>query len=168
MNRREAERLTRQSDVLQSLGFTSEEADALRRISMTLRRWHEMECGTGNGCIERGHRKPLGGGKLAPFEHAEDGKPYWADHSCETVRYYPMADRETGAKKRLAAILERRNSYGDTTEHANGGCTITKRKPLSAYIQGDPRGAALYIIRPGDVPEGGSVESYYTRGICVY
>lgn len=53
MNRREAERLTRQADTLRALGFTAEEAESLRRISMTLRRWHERECGDGNGCIER-------------------------------------------------------------------------------------------------------------------
>jgi hypothetical protein len=41
-------------------------------------------------------------------------------------------------------------------------------KKLSSYIQTDPRGAALYIIRPGDVPEGGDVNAYYSRGICVY
>ena len=39
---------------------------------------------------------------------------------------------------------------------------------LSSYVQGDPRGAALYILRPGDVPEGASVDSYYNRGIAVY
>jgi hypothetical protein len=39
---------------------------------------------------------------------------------------------------------------------------------LTAYIQGDPRGAALYILRPGDVPEGESADAYYSRGICVY
>ena len=39
---------------------------------------------------------------------------------------------------------------------------------LTFYIQSDPRGAALYIIRPGDVPEGADVASCYNRGICVY
>ena len=29
-------------------------------------------------------------------------------------------------------------------------------------------GFQLYIIRPGDVPEGESAEAYYTRGVCVY
>jgi hypothetical protein len=38
MNKREYERLSRQEATLMSLGFTSEEADKLRRISMTLRR----------------------------------------------------------------------------------------------------------------------------------
>lgn len=30
-----------------------DDAKALRRISMTLRRWHELECGDGSGHIER-------------------------------------------------------------------------------------------------------------------
>ena len=63
--------------------------------------------------------------------------------------------RETGARRRLAAILARRNErVGDS--------------PLDAYIQTDPRGAALYLLRPGDIPRGERAESYYTRGICVY
>lgn len=38
-------------------------------------------------------------------------------------------------------------------------------KPL--YQQTDPRGCALYLIRPGDIPAGESVEAYYTRGLAV-
>jgi hypothetical protein len=34
--------------------------------------------------------------------------------------------------------------------------------------EGDPRGAALFILRPGDVPEGEAAESYYSRGMAVY
>jgi hypothetical protein len=37
-----------------------------------------------------------------------------------------------------------------------------------AYIQGDPRGASLYILRPGDIPDGADVNSCYTRGIAAY
>ena len=64
-------------------------------------------------------------------------------------RRFPVPDRETGALKRLAAIMAR-------------------YPQLSAYVQGDPRGAALYILRPGDVPEGGQADAYYSRGIAVY
>jgi hypothetical protein len=39
---------------------------------------------------------------------------------------------------------------------------------VTPYIQTDPRGAALYILRPGDVPEGKDAGAYYNRGICVY
>ena len=45
---------------------------------------------------------------------------------------------------------------------------MAKYPGLSAYVQTDPRGVALYILRPGDVPEGGDVDAYYSRGIAVY
>lgn len=142
MNRREAERQTMQQDTLRGLGFTREEAESLRRISMTLHRWHEQECGTDNGCIERDE---------------ETGKAYWLNSY--TMRRSPVADRETGALKRLSAILKARN--------ARNWHPITPES-LDTYIQTDPRGAALYIIRPGDVPDGEDVDSYYSRGVCVY
>ena len=53
MNKREAERQTRQENTLLNLGFTTDEAASLRRISLTLRRWYERECGDDYGCIER-------------------------------------------------------------------------------------------------------------------
>jgi len=39
---------------------------------------------------------------------------------------------------------------------------------LSAYVQGDPRGSSLYILRAGDVPDGCNAYSYYSRGLPVY
>lgn len=140
MNRKEAIRLTHQIDTLRSLGFTNEEADKLRRISMTLQRWHELECGTDGGCLERD----------------EDGRTYWkSEHSGRRTR---TADRETGALKRLREIVHARNIRQPKAEDPL----------LSFYVQTDPRGAALYIIRPQDVPEGKDVNAYYSRGICVY
>jgi hypothetical protein len=59
-----------------------------------------------------------------------------------------VADREAGALKRLQAIFA--------------------KHPLTYYVQGDPRGAALYVIRPGDVPVGANVESCYNRGVAIY
>jgi hypothetical protein len=154
MTRKEAERLTRLMDTLRSLGFTTEEAEALRRISMTLHRWHELECGDsntyGSWAIER--------------EDNGDGPPYMVRHHYrhgqgkDTVTRTRIADKERGAKKRLAAILQR----------VNVEPRPNKVFPLEAYIQTDPRGAALYIIRPGDVPAGENVDAYYNRGICVY
>lgn len=141
MNKKEAMRITHQENVLMQLGFTQQEAEQLRRISMTLHRWHELECGVDGGCVERDE---------------ETGKVYW--RSAHTGKLWPYADRETGALKRLAAIIKARNirmpKMGDPL--------------LSTYIQTDPRGAALYIIRPGDVPDGKDVGAYYSRGICVY
>lgn len=148
MTRKEAIRQTIQNDVLRSLGFTQDEAEKLRRISMTLHRWHERECGLDNGCIERDE---------------ETGKAYWLNSY--TGKRWPIADRETGAKRRLAQIVDACNKARLT--HMTDG-KMTPAEGLSYYIQTDPRGAALYILRPGDVPAGCPVDGYYSRGICVY
>jgi|SRR6185295_466203 len=117
---------------LTSLGISEPDAWALRRISMTLHRWHELECGTDTGCVERDE---------------QTGKTYWLNSY--SGRRTSTPDRETGARKRLAAIMH--------------------RYPLLApYVQGDPRGAALFILKPGDVPVGGEPDSYYSRGTAVY
>jgi hypothetical protein len=122
---------------LERLGISRDDAASLRRISMTLHRWHELECGSGNGAIERDETS---------------GKPFMVhqvyDKHCKQVRYQ-VADKEAGALKRLAAIMARYPT-------------------LKPYVQGDPRGASLYILRPGDVPEGSDADSYYSRGIAVY
>jgi len=137
MTKTEAARRTALENALMTLGFTRDEADALRRISLTLRRWHELECGVGE-CdtwyIERENG-------------AEDGRPFMV--SANTGRRWPVADRERGAMRRLRKIM---GQYPD----------------LRYYIQSDPRGAALYILRPGDIPDNLRVESCYTRGLCVY
>lgn len=158
MTRKEIERIVRQEQVLVSLGFTTEEAYKLRRISMTLQRWFEHECGNSNDygswAIER--------------DDNGDGPPFMVHHHYrhgqgkDTVTRTPIADRETGAKKRLQYIIHCRNCR--ITAGSNG----EEPAAISSYIQGDPRGAALYIIRPGDVPAGANVDSYYSRGICVY
>lgn len=157
MNKRESERQTRQQDTLMGLGFTREESEKLRRISMTLHRWHELECGTDGGCIERDEITQ---------------RPYW--YSAHSDRRYPIADRETGARKRLDAIIAARNARiaddhsADAELNIHATCRAKLAGIVSTYIQTDPRGAALYIIRPGDVPEGCDVNGYYSRGICVY
>ncbi len=74
------------------------------------------------------------------------GKPFWLNSY--SMQRTPIADREAGAMKRLNAIMARYPA-------------------LSYHVQGDPRGASLYILRPGDVPEGQKAESYYNRGIVV-
>lgn len=148
MNKREAERLTLQNDTLRALGFTQDEADQLRRISMTLHRWHELKCGNGRGYVERDE---------------VTGRPYWRAPTTQFRRVLP--DRETGAKRRLAAIVDACNK-ARRTRMTDG--KMTPQEGLRYYIQTDPRGAALYILRPGDVPEGQDPAAYYSRGICVY
>lgn len=137
MTKTEAMRQTAQENTLLSLGFTIDEAAALRRISLTLRRWHERECGNDQGAIERDETT---------------GKPYLVT---EKGRRWPVADRETGARRRLAAIIQSRNERA-------------AEPILNTYIQTDPRGAALYILRPDDVPAGKDPAAYYSRGICIY
>lgn len=117
---------------LESLGISVSDALALRRVAMTLHRWHELKCGVDNGGVERDETT---------------GKTYW--YNAMSGKRYPTPDRETGAINRLHEIMR-------------------KYPTLRPYVQGDPRGAALYILRPNDVPEGESDESYYSRGIAIY
>ena len=131
MNKNECMRITAQENTLCTLGFAPHEVEALRRISRTLRRWYELECGTDTGCIERDDAT---------------GKPVLLTYCGHR---YPVRDLEAGALRRLNKIM----SAHPTLRH---------------YLQTDPRGASLYILRPGDVPEGASASSCYTRGICVY
>jgi hypothetical protein len=79
----------------------------------------------------------------------ETGKPirYFVNHRGDAISQGQTPDREAGALKRAAAIAE-----------AHG---------LTIYHQGDPRGCCLYLIRPGDVPEGKDVGSCYSDGIAI-
>lgn len=74
------------------------------------------------------------------------GKPSW--YNTDTgKRLYKTADREAGALRRIAAVL--------------------KNTSLELYHQTDPRGCALYLLRPGDVPKGKDTSAYYARGIAI-
>jgi hypothetical protein len=218
---------------LQEAGFSFEDASALRRISMTLHRWHELECGDSNDygswAIERGKhvaavhyrdanpwsgraiyvpyrrwlecvnfrahklvdqgisedridcyllRQPNGkmqaglrygvGGEayFSPevtdqkkadslaVEYSEDGAPFMAYHRYSgagksRITRTSIPDRERGALKRLDQIMARHPGFG-------------------YHVQGDPRGCALYILRPGDLNPGDSADACYTRGIAVH
>lgn len=134
--------MTYNFDSLLRAGITYAHAVELRRISMTLHRWHELECGDGNDyaswSIVRGKKT----GNV--FEYDDDGKPYIERHAHSESKptYSLIADRETGARKRLARIM-------------------ANYPTLSAYIQTDPRGCALYIGEH-------LTDSDYNRGIAVY
>ena len=92
MNRREAMRQTEQIRRLEAVGFTQNEAETLRRISMTLSRWAEREC---NGEVEV----------------EDDGKAFHTHDyvSCtgkwKTVRY-AIPNREAGAIRRLGKMMQ--------------------------------------------------------------
>lgn len=127
---------------LESAGFSFDEAMKLRRIEKTLQRWSELECGNGNDyaswAIERDE---------------ETEKPYMVRHiyshgngQDRTIKT-PIADREKGALKRLAKIMEAHPDF-------------------LPYHQGDPRGCALYIVKHSDL-NGSDIHANYTRGIAV-
>ena len=140
MTRKEAVRINAQEYTLCTLGFTPAEAAQLRRISLTLHRWSEHEC---NGVIER---------------NEDDGnRPYWSNPNTGKHYVCRVPDREAGALRRLEKIVARRN-------HDN----VRACEDVTYYVQGDPRGGTLYILRPGDVPEGKDAGGFYPRGICVY
>jgi len=115
------------------LGLSVEDTSALVRIERTLQRWAELECGNQRGCIERDG-------------DAGDGAPYW--RSADGRKGHKMADREAGALRRLARVMEL---------HPN----------LVAYHQGDPRGCALYVLRREDIRPGEDIHSVYNRGVAI-
>ncbi len=121
---------------LQKLGVSYADAEQLRKIAMTLSAWHELECGTDRGCIERDEKTQV---PYLTYDIGRNGER----------RRVKIPDKETGALRRLTAIMER---YPD----------------LAQYVQGDPRGASLYIVRGVDIPEGARIEEMYTRGVAVY
>lgn len=138
---------------LHDLGITETDALALRRISMTLHRWHELECGDSNSygswCIVRGTKHRDVGGKQV-FTHDDNKKPYLERHPYDgMVSYSLLSDKEAGAKKRLAKIL-------------------ANYPHLTSYIQPDPRGCALYILKKSEIGDIPVDQIYNSRGIAVF
>jgi hypothetical protein len=130
---------------LDRLGIAYDDACALRRIALTLRRWFELECGDGNNytswAIERDEFTDI---------------PYMVRHHYrhgmgkDSVSKRRIPDKETGARKRLAALL-------------------AKYPALHAYIQTDPRGASLYILTAEQLAYYNKpINSIYNNGIAVY
>lgn len=81
-----------------------------------------------------------------------DGKPRWYyenSRTGEVTRGPLIADRERGAIRRLNALMQ-----------SHGGHV--------AYLQGDPRGCALYIVPKSEMQRTGlEVGAVYTNGIAV-
>lgn len=115
------------------LGLSAEETSSLIRIERTLRRWSELECGDDHGCIERAGENG-------------DGVPYW--RYSDGRKGHKMADREAGALRRLARVME-------------------LHPGLVAYHQTDPRGCALYVLSRHDIRPGESLDSVYSRGVAI-
>ena len=127
MTKAEARRRYDQETLLVSMGFSAAQAEVLRKISQTLTRWCEAEC---NGEIERNS------GRAERVYYTRTGERL----------AYATPDRESGALRRLRAIL--------------AGTDWTY------FYQTDPRGCALYLI---PVTETENIESRYSSvGISVY
>lgn len=141
---------------LMAVGISFDDAVSLRRISMTLHRWHELECGDGNNygswAIERDDNGD--GPAFMVHHHYQHGRG--KDYTTRTK----IADRERGALKRLGKIM-------------------TKYPEHWAYVQTDPRGCALYVGKMNDLPAEAvgpshpmgtplDLSSNYNRGIAVY
>jgi hypothetical protein len=73
------------------------------------------------------------------------GQYYW--YSQDGRKLSRAIDRESGAVRRAQAIASK---YG-----------------LEIYYQTDPRGCALYVLRPDDIPQGRSIDSCYSNGVAV-
>jgi len=117
---------------LERLGIYYPDATALRRISMQLHRWNEREC---NGEVGRDETT---------------GKTY-ANYNIDgpgPIKRYPVADKERGAQRRLAAIMAR---------YPN----------LIAYEQGDPRGCALYIVPREQLGDRDIHSCYSSFGVAI-
>ena len=138
MTKNELLQRERMAYLLHNMGFTGTEVIKLRRASNTLHRWYEGECGDSGLTCSWCIERDEATGKPYKVVYYNTGR---------TTRT-PIADREAGALKRVKAICA---SHG-----------------MRPYVQTDPRGAPLYILRPDDVREGDDIGSVYTRGVCVW
>jgi hypothetical protein len=124
---------------LMAAGFREADAVALRKHAMTLHGWDEQCCGMSDA--SKSWCIVRDDETRAPFREVHP-------HRGESFRE-PIADRERHAIRAIAKVM---------AEHPD----------WVWFHQTDPRGASLYIIRKGDIPEGRKASEFYTRGIAVY
>lgn len=94
-----------------------EQAHTLRRAELTLHRWAELECGDSNEHASYAVERDETSNRPFMVIYSHNGK----------TRRYPVADREAGALKRVAAVC--------------------KKAGIFFFHQTDPRGCALYISK---------------------
>jgi len=94
-----------------------DDANTLRRAQITLHRWHEQECGDSNEHASYSIERDENTNipYRCIYPHREGAK---------NIRYR-IADKEAGAIRRVAEVCKRLNAH--------------------FYVQGDPRGCALYV-----------------------
>ena len=128
-------------DRMTNLGFSHAETDALLKAERALTRWAELECG-----ISDANRS------VSIYRDEETGKPFYrveyrVGNEWKT-RTEPRRDTEKAALQTVARIMESKPGF-------------------RAYHQTDPRGVALYLIRPGDIEAGEDVARLYNRGLAM-
>jgi hypothetical protein len=106
-------------------GLTEDDAIAVRRIALTLRRWFELECGSDQGCIERDEKTGI------PYFWRHNHR-YLDPHDPRARQRIP--DREAEAQKRLDKLMA---AYPH----------------LRAFIQTDPRGGTIYLCKPEEATD---------------
>src|SRR5215470_5818624 len=124
---------------LHDAGISNDDALALRRIAMTLHRWFELECGTGDSNWTHSIERDGDEDNSPPYmRHQGHVNGKWIDHR------HRIQDRETGARKRLVKLIARYPGF-------------------AAYVQTDPRGAPLYVLTPYDMEryKGQPVDQIY-------
>lgn len=137
MNKTQKQNLTRLENRLCNMGISLMDVRHLLRIERALRRWHELECGTDRGAIERDEKTGR------PWMRREVANRTSGTHVVKWI----VRDMEKANLKALDGLMK---SYPD----------------LVKYVQTDPRGCALYILRKIDV-SGADISSVYTRGVAV-
>jgi hypothetical protein len=79
-----------------------------------------------------------------------------AEGQCNGVWDYADGDQKPNRQERREKRLQLEAS------------TIAPTIGATAYFQCDPRGAALYLIFPGDIPDGIDVDACYSNGVAIY
>jgi hypothetical protein len=140
MKKTKLEKMTGFLNFMSKNGFTHGETFQLLKAERALRKWGELECGTGDG------------NRSVHVFRDKSGKPFYrvqyfhAGQWRESIQ--PKRDTEKAALAKVDAIMARKTGF-------------------RAYHQTDPRGCALYIIRPGDIEAGENVHALYNRGIAL-
>jgi hypothetical protein len=123
MTKQEAMHRVNMNNALMSLGFSSDECDQLRRISLTLSHWAERECNE-------------------DIETRDDGSAWLTPRSWRTAevlgKAYRIPNREAGALRRLGGIMASRKrtvTYYHQTDPRGAALYIVPLSRLRDYLK---------------------------------
>lgn len=119
-------------------GLSEPDAIALRRIALTLHRWFELECGTGDGQTKISIERDGENNDSPPYMRIQ-----YPTANGYVDRRWKVADRETGARKRLNKLMSRYPEW-------------------RAFVQTDPRCGTIYLCKPED-----ATDCLYLRGVFI-